>query len=517
VIAVPGWVAATGGTASAAVVFTDNFEDGNSTGWTTTGGTWTVANDGTQVLQTSGTTAADSKAFTGSTWTDYTLQARIKPVSFDGANRFVGVAARVQDDLNYYYLALRSNNTVELKKLVAGTPTTLGSIPFTVTPGTWYTVRLQVTGTTITGSINGTQIASTTDPQHAIGRIGAITYSASASYDDVTVDATTSTPPPGRPSQCTGSSPITCHFAVAPGNYTVTAWIGDATSAGNTSMSVEARRRILPVVSTAAGAITRYVFTINVREPEGQPTGQGGTGTPGLDVTFGGTAPRLSGLTVAAAASPLVVYLAGDSTVCDQPTAPYTGWGQILPTHVGAGAVVANYGDSGESSGSFLNAAALFPTMRPLIKPNDLVFIQFGHNDKTTTAADFRGNLSSMISQVRARGGVPVLVTPPVRRLFSGSQLTDTALHINGVGVNLPAEMRGIGASLGLPLIDLTAKSEALVESLGPTNSARLYLTAATDGVTDNTHFSEYGAGQMADLVLQGVRERNLSLVPYLR
>ncbi|WP_207919667.1 hypothetical protein [Micromonospora sp. KC207] len=34
---------------------------------------------------------------------------------------------------------------------------------------------------------------------------------------------------------------------------------------------------------------------------------------------------------------------------------------------------------------------------------------------------------------------MPVLVTPPVRRLFNGSQLTDIALHVNSVGVNLPA------------------------------------------------------------------------------
>ncbi|NUT18804.1 MAG: carbohydrate-binding protein [Hamadaea sp.] len=323
--------------------------------------------------------------------------------------------------------------------------------------------------------------------------------------------------PPGRPPQCTGSAPITCHFDVNPGNYTVTAWIGDQASAGNTSMSVEARRRILSAVTTAAGTITQYVFTVNVRQPEGQPTGQGGTGTPGLDVTFAGSSPRLSGLTVQPASSPLVVYLAGDSTVCDQPTAPYTGWGQILPTHVSAGAVVANYADSGESSGSFLSNSALFPTMKPLIKPNDLVFIQFGHNDKTTTASTFRSNLTSMINQVREKRGVPVLMTPPVRRLFSGSQLTDTALHVNSVGVNLPAEIRSLGSSLGVPVIDLTAKSEALVESLGPTASAALYLQQSVDGVTDNTHFSEYGAGRMADLVVQGIRERNLSLVGYLR
>ena len=370
-------------------------------------------------------------------------------------------------------------------------------------------------GTTCTGTAVPT-VSST--PASVSPTVSTPPTTAPASSAPATVSPQPSgTRPPGRPSQCTGTSPVVCHFAVSPGNYTVTAWVGDTASAGNTSMSVEARRRILPATATPAGTVNRYVFTVNVRQPEGQPTGQGGTGTAGLDVTFGGTAPRVSGLTVAPASNPFVVYLAGDSTVCDQPAAPYTGWGQILPTYVGAGAVVANYGDSGESSGSFLSNGSLFPTMRPLIKQSDLVLIQFGHNDKTTTAAQFRSNLTSMISQVRARGGVPVLVTPPVRRLFSGTRLTDTALHINGVGANLPAEMRSLGAAQNVPVIDLTAKSRTLIESLGASASARLFLTTATDGVADNTHFSEYGAGQMADLVVQGIREQNLPLAGFLR
>ena len=195
-----------------------------------------------------------------------------------------------------------------------------------------------------------------------------------------------------------------------------------------------------------------------------------------MQFTFAGSAPKLSGLTVQPAANPLVVYLAGDSTVCDQPTAPYTGWGQLLPTQSPAGAVIANYGDSGESSGSFLSNSALFPTMRPLIKANDLVLIQFGHNDKTTIGGDLPQQPHLHDQPGAGRGGSARLVTPPVRRPFSGSQLNGTALHINGVGVNLPAEIRGLGSAQNVPVIDLTAKSEALVESLGSTASAQLFL-----------------------------------------
>jgi lysophospholipase L1-like esterase len=274
---------------------------------------------------------------------------------------------------------------------------------------------------------------------------------------------------------------------------------------------------MLPTTSTAAGTVKHFSFTINVRQPEGEPTGEGGTGTPGLDIRFAGSAARVSAITVKPAGNPLVAYLAGDSTVCDQPTAPYTGWGQILPSFVGPGAVIANYADAGESSGSFLSNPVLFPAIVAKVKAGDLVFIQFGHNDKTTTAAAYRSHLTTMVNQVRAKGGVPVLVTPMVRHLFNGTQLTPTAMQVNGIGVNLPAEMRAVAASLNVPLIDLTAKSAALVTSLGPTASAALYLRASVDGVTDNTHFSQYGATQMATLVVQGIREQHLSLAAHLR
>jgi lysophospholipase L1-like esterase len=319
------------------------------------------------------------------------------------------------------------------------------------------------------------------------------------------------------PAGCSDGSPVTCHYAVAPGNYTVTASIGSSTSAGSTELWVEARRLMLPDVTTAAGKIIQYTFTVNVRQPEGQPTGQDGTGTPGLDLRFAGTHPQVSNVTVTPASHPLVVYLAGDSTVCDHPATPATGWGQILPSSVGPGAAVADYADSGESSGSFLAKEALFATMIARVAKNDLVLIQFGHNDKRTTAAAYRANLTSMISQVRAKGGIPILVTPPVRHRFTGSHLDPIGLIVNNLGVDLPAQMRAVGAAQNVPVIDLTAKSKALVESLGAAGSEKIYLRAAVDGVTDHTHFSRYGATEMAGLVVQGIREQVPSLAGFLR
>ncbi|THV40683.1 rhamnogalacturonan acetylesterase [Glycomyces buryatensis] len=304
---------------------------------------------------------------------------------------------------------------------------------------------------------------------------------------------------------CTGTAPIVCHFDVAPGTYQVTAVLGGE-DAGSTVVTAEARRAMLGETATAAGEQVTESFTVNVRDPEGQPTGD--TGSPGLDLYFGGQAPQLSDLTVTAGEEQQL-FLAADSTVCDQHVRPYTGWGQQIPQFFTQDLSVANYADSGESSGSFLANSRLFPTMRPLINDGDVVLIQFGHNDKQTSAQDFRSNLTGLIDGVRDQGGTPVLVTPIVRRWFNddGTLNNGTALHVNGLGVDLPAEMRSLATAEDVDLIDLTALTKQQVEELGPEGSEALFLT---NEAGDNTHTSEHGATEFARLVLDELRTQEV-------
>ncbi|MFE9750331.1 rhamnogalacturonan acetylesterase [Saccharothrix saharensis] len=306
-------------------------------------------------------------------------------------------------------------------------------------------------------------------------------------------------PSHAAPAGCTGTGPITCRYDVAPGHYDVTVRLGSPSRTANTGITAEARRRVLDAVDTGAGQPLDRVVTVNVRQPEGQPTGQGGTGTPGLTLVFDGRSPAVEAITVRPVRPP-ALFLVGDSTVCDQPTAPYTGWGQVLPARLREGLSVANYADSGESSGSVLANAALFPAVRSQTRAGDTVVIQVGHNDKRTTATAFRDNLTRMVREVRAAGGAPVLVTPPVRRLFdSAGRLTGTAWHVNELGVNLPNEMKAVARAQGTPLVDLTTSSANLVQQLGVSGSEKLFLTREKG---DNTHFSEHGAAAMSALVL---------------
>ncbi|MEV7422648.1 rhamnogalacturonan acetylesterase [Streptomyces sp. NPDC091212] len=311
---------------------------------------------------------------------------------------------------------------------------------------------------------------------------------------------------PSVPAECAGTAPVVCHFDVPPGTYEVTALLGGARE-GSTGVQAEARRTMLAETATRAGQVVRRGFTVDVRDPEGEPTRPGGA--PGLDLRFDGAAPLLAGLRVTAAPRSPQLLLAGDSTVCDQPADPYTGWGQQLPQYFTSGISVANYAASGEGSQSFLDDPVLFSAVESRVRRGDPVLIQLAHNDKQTPADVYRANLTEMAQRIRDRGGRPVFVTPIVRRWFNSDGTLDngTALHVNGLGADLPGEMRALARELDVPLIDLTALTRRLVEEAGPEGSKALYLY---DEQRDNTHTSVRGATAFAALVLGELRDRHL-------
>jgi len=310
------------------------------------------------------------------------------------------------------------------------------------------------------------------------------------------------TPPLGL-ANCTATS---CHFDVPPGTYDVTVRLG-GDSAASTAITGETRRSLLPETATAAGRTVTRSFTVDVRTPEGEPTGP--DGTPGLDLALGGTAPALAAIRVTPAHHARQIILIGDSTVCDQPGDPYSGWGQQLPQFLRKGVSVANYADSGESTVTYLESPLLWGTVQPLIHPGDLVLVQLAHNDKTTDEATYRANLETLVAGIRDRGGRPVLVTPIVRRWFNadGTLNNNTALLVNGLGVDLPGVVRSVAAAEGVTIVDLTAQTKALVESLGVEGSKALYLY---NEKKDNTHTSAHGATVYAGLVRDALVARHL-------
>jgi pectate lyase len=101
-----------------------------------------------------------------------------------GQERWVGLIARYANDRNYYYVTLRSGNTLSLRKLVNGAITELASVPVTVSTGSWYALRLEVMATTLRVYLGSTMVMQVMDATHAQGRGGLMTYKAAAQFDD---------------------------------------------------------------------------------------------------------------------------------------------------------------------------------------------------------------------------------------------------------------------------------------------------------------------------------------------
>jgi hypothetical protein len=321
-------------------------------------------------------------------------------------------------------------------------------------------------------------------------------------------------PAAGSCARPTGGT-LTCSFDVPPGAYEIRLVLGSRTAAADTGVEVEAHRTVLAPVATRAGHTAVRSVTVDVRTPESMPDGQEGDGTPGLQLTLTGSAPALAGLRVTPRPHAPRLFVVSDSTASDWLFSVQRGWAQELPQFFRSGIDVANWAVSGSGTASWLADPRLFAALRPQIHPGDEVLIQLAHNDKTTPEDAYRANLLALVDGVRARGGRPVLVTPPVRHLFGADgTITPTGRIVNSLGVDLPAVMRDVAGQQRIPLLDLTADSEALMERLGPDASWQLY--ADLPAGRSQTHFGAGGATTVAGLVAREIAGAGLPAADFL-
>src|SRR5215813_13813433 len=230
-------------------LFSDDFQDGNDNGWTKSSGTWAVVTDGSLAYRQSGT-SADSNARTGSSsWTNISVQARVKPIAFNGADRYVGVMTRVVNSNHYYFFALQNGNRLLLGKRAGSSPIILATRSFTFSPGTFFTLRLDANGSTLTGFVNGTQQLTASDSEFTAGIIGGATFFASASFDDFLVTSIGGGTAPPAPT----------NLVATPGNAQVSlSWNA---STGATSYNVKRSTTNGGPYTTIATGVTATNFT----------------------------------------------------------------------------------------------------------------------------------------------------------------------------------------------------------------------------------------------------------------
>ena len=152
-----------------------------------------------------------------------------------------------------------------------------------------------------------------------------------------------------------------------------------------------------------------------------------------------------------------------------------------------------------------------------MIKPGDILLIQFTHNDTsdlvwrhTDEWTSFINNLAIFVDTARLYGAIPVLMTAICRRYWRNGEL----LESHG---EYTLAIRHLASKMGVPLIDLYKESIELVKRLGDEESKKLYLYVERgvyphypDGQQDDTHTQKAGAMAYAEITAKELKRLGL-------
>jgi pectinesterase len=236
------------------------------------------------------------------------------------------------------------------------------------------------------------------------------------------------------------------------------------------------------------------------------------------------------------------IFIIGDSTAAKKDLSkgsPERGWGMALQCYFDDSFIhVDNHAVNGRSSKSFIDEGR-WQKVLDKMQPGDYVIIQFGHNDEkpqsarhTEPGSTFDANLAKFVNETRAKGGIPILMNPVVRRNFAvkavkndddealrnttfkdGANIKEGNVLVDTHGLYAVAP-RNVADSLHVLFVDATQITHDLEQGLGVEDSKKLHMwykpgehPAIPDGKQDNTHYNIYGAHQVARLLADALCE----------
>lgn len=177
--------------------YSANFGDGTDSGWIRYGGSWSAASG---KLVESGGGVNGPKAFAGSTgWTNYTASAEISQNTAGGDAGLI-VRGHEQntgtDGHRGYYAGIAVNGNLFIGRQNYDY-TSLGSVPIPagIAAGTTYRLTVRAVGNQLTanvyplGSTTALATLTVTDSTFPAGQVGVRNLNTSASFDNVTVNA----------------------------------------------------------------------------------------------------------------------------------------------------------------------------------------------------------------------------------------------------------------------------------------------------------------------------------------
>ncbi len=236
------------------------------------------------------------------------------------------------------------------------------------------------------------------------------------------------------------------------------------------------------------------------------------------------------------AKKPVCIYLVGDSTMADytldsgymEKKFPLNGWGQVFQQYFKKDSLekvksliksdtvlVLDKARGGRSTRTFFEEGRWSAVFKAL-KKNDLVMIQFGHNDAAVDKPEryvnligYKEFLRLYVTQTREKGAIPILITPVNRNYpWKDGKLS----HVHG---EYPNAVKEVARELNVKLIDLTqlsidaftAKGQADVTSKYFMNFEKGLYPGYPLGQKDNTHFQKEGAIAVAQMVFNAMQK----------
>lgn len=243
--------------------------------------------------------------------------------------------------------------------------------------------------------------------------------------------------------------------------------------------------------------------------------------------------------------NPVTVYLVGDSTMADyannyepgkdymKTRYPVTGWGQVFQHYLVKDSLqkvnkliktdsvfVDDRARGGRSTRTFFQEGR-WRAVYENLKKDDLVLMQFGHNDAAETMTEryvtiegYKEFLRLFVSQTKSKGAVPIILTPVARNYpWKDGKLQ----NVHGL---YDQAAKDVAQELNVKCIDLNKKSMDFFTKKGEIFSAENYFMnfpagkyeAYPEGQKDNTHFQTKGAIEVARLVFEGMKEINATI-----
>ena len=224
------------------------------------------------------------------------------------------------------------------------------------------------------------------------------------------------------------------------------------------------------------------------------------------------------------------LFVAGDSTAAGYDKPDQQGWAALLQDYIDpAVAVVDNRARGGRSTRTFISEG-LWQSLIDDVRPNDIVLIQFGHNDaseindnrrargtihgvgeewvdivngltkKEERVFSFGHYLRRMIEDVKAKGATPVLLSLTARNIWHSGRIERGSGNFGGWAYQIAWETN-------TAFIDVTNAVADKLEYLGQEGTAALYIK-------DHTHFNLEGARLHVENVvaaLKGLKRVDIS------